>query len=375
MDSKSLNKEKLKEFCKKEAILIIAVILAIITSFISPPKLSYINFEVLILLFNLMVVITALKEFKFLDYIGTRLLHKDKSSRRIYFIMIMLTFFSSMLITDDVALITFVPLSLILSKKANFNPVKLIVFQTIAAILGCALTPMGSSQNLYIFTHFNLTNGQFFSATLPMTVIAFLFLLVLIFFQKDRTLDVVIEEVHVTSQKLIFSYLVLFLIVVGSVFHVINFQLAFCLIIIITFFVDKKLFLKVDYSLLITFTGFFIFIGNISAIPAVKTLISSLLVNKVHTYFIALGLSQVISNVPTTLLLASFTHNYKALLLGVNAGGLFSLIGSMASIISYKFVIAQTNTSSLTYVKTFALYSILGLIVLIPSAYVLITCF
>lgn len=375
MDSKGLDKQKVKDFCKKETILIIAVILAIITSFISPPKLSYINFKVLILLFNLMVVLTALKEFKFLDYIGTRLLHKDKSSRRIYFIMIMLTFFSSMLITDDVALITFIPLSLILSKKANFNPMKLIIFQTISAILGCALTPMGSSQNLYIFTHFNLTNEQFFSATLPITIVAFLFLLVLIFIQKDRTLDVIIEEVHVTSQKLIFSYIVLFLIVIGSVFHVVNFELAFCLVIIITFFVDKKLFLKVDYSLLITFTGFFIFIGNISAIPEVKTVISGLLISKVHTYFIALGLSQIISNVPTTLLLSSFTHNYRALIFGVNAGGLFSLIGSMASIISYKFVVANTNTSTLTYVKTFALYSIFGLMALIPSAYILIKFF
>ena len=136
MDSKSLDKQKLKEFCKHEIVLIVSVVLAIASSFINGPNFGSISYKDLMLLFDLMIVVTALKEFKVLDYIGTKLLHKDNSSRRIYIIMVTLTFFSSMLITDDVALITFVPLALVLAKKANFNPVKLVVFQTMAAILG-----------------------------------------------------------------------------------------------------------------------------------------------------------------------------------------------------------------------------------------------
>lgn len=375
MDSKSLDKQRIKEFLKHEIILIVSVVLAIVTSFINGPQFGSISFKDLMLLFDLMIVVTALKEFKVLDYIGTKLLHKDKSSRRIYFIMIMLTFFSSMLITDDVALITFVPLTLVLAKKANFNPVKLVVFQTMAAILGCSLTPMGSSQNLYIFTHFNLTTAQFFGATLPITIIAFIFLLVLIFFQKNRNLDVSIEEVHIKNKKLTGLYLVLFLIVLASVFKIINYEYAFAIIVVVTFIVDKKLFKRVDYSLIITFTGFFIFIGNVSAIPEVKVIISSLLTDPIHTYFIGLGLSQIISNVPTTLLLSPFTDNYRAIVMGVNAGGLFSLIGSMASIISYKFVISSTKTSPIKYIKTFALYSLIAFCVLIPSAVILILFF
>ena len=372
MNSKALDKNKLTEFLKKEIILIIAIMLAIITSFISTPKLSYINFKDLILLFNLMVVITGLKEFKLLDYIGTRLLHHDKSLKRIYSVMIFLTFFSSMLITDDVALITFVPLSIILAKKANFNPVKLIVFQTIAAITGCSLTPMGSSQNLYIFTHFNLTSSQFFAITIPITIVSFLLLVGFVIFQKNKTFDVSLEEVVIEKKHLIGIYLILFLVVLASVFHLVNYKYAFAAVIIITLIIDKKLFLKVDYSLLLTFTAFFIFIGNVATIPSVKTVISGLLVNDVHTYFIGLGMSQVISNVPATLLLSPFTHNYRALLLGVNNGGLFSLIGSMASIISYKFALSSKKTTTGKYVGVFVLYSLVSLVVLVPTSYIII---
>ena len=213
MDSKSLDKQKLKEFCKHEIVLIVSVVLAIASSFINGPNFGSISYKDLMLLFDLMIVVTALKEFKVLDYIGTKLLHKDNSSRRIYIIMVTLTFFSSMLITADVALITFVPLALVLAKKANFNPVKLVVFQTMAAILGCALTPMGSSQNLYIFTHFDLTSGEFFAVTLPMAIVAFIFLLVLVLVQKNKKLDVAIEEIHIKHKKLTILYFVLFFLV------------------------------------------------------------------------------------------------------------------------------------------------------------------
>ena len=375
MDSKSLDKQKLKEFCKHEIVLIVSVVLAIASSFINGPNFGSISYKDLMLLFDLMIVVTALKEFKVLDYIGTKLLHKDNSSRRIYIIMVTLTFFSSMLITDDVALITFVPLALVLAKKANFNPVKLVVFQTMAAILGCALTPMGSSQNLYIFTHFDLTSGEFFAVTLPMAIVAFIFLLVLVLVQKNKKLDVAIEEIHIKHKKLTILYFVLFLVVLASVFKLLNYEYAFIIILVVTFFVNKKLFKRVDYSLLITFTGFFIFIGNVSAIPAVKTLVSGLLTDPIHTYFISLILSQFISNVPVTLLLSPFTHDFKSIVLGVNAGGLFSLIGSMASIISYKFVISETKTSPITYIKMFAFYSLIAFCVIIPTAMVLIIFF
>lgn len=375
MDSKGLDRQKLKEFCKHEIVLIVSIVLAIVSSFINGPNFGSISYKDLMLLFDLMIVVTAFKEFKVLDYIGTKLLHKDKSSKRIYLIMVMLTFFSSMLITDDVALITFVPLTLVLAKKANFNPVKLVVFQTMAAVLGCALTPMGSSQNLYIFTHFDLTSAQFFAVTLPMAVVAFIFLLILVLVQKNKKLEVSIEEIHIKNKKLTILYFVLFLVVLASVFKVLNYQYAFIIILVVTFFVNKKLFKRVDYSLIITFTGFFIFIGNVSAIPAVKTLVSSLLTDPIHTYFISLILSQFISNVPATLLLSPFTHDFRSIVLGVNAGGLFSLIGSMASIISYKFVISGTKTSPITYIKKFAFYSLIAFCVIIPTAMILIIFF
>jgi len=155
---------------KKQLILTIAGILAIITSFFSFPKIEYIDFKVLFTLFNLMLIVSAFKHLKILDKMAVGLLTKFDSSKKISFILIYLTFFSSMLITNDVALITFVPLTLIISKRAKINPIKLIIFQTLAANIGSGLTPMGNPQNLFIFSYYNLTAIEFFRNNAPIYI-------------------------------------------------------------------------------------------------------------------------------------------------------------------------------------------------------------
>lgn len=318
------------EFLKKECVLVIAVTLAILSSFISIPKMSYIDFKVLILLFNLMVVVAAFKELKVLDSIAIGLLKKCNTYTSISLALVFITFISSMIVTNDVALITFVPLSIVIARKANINVLKIVVFQTLAANLGSSFTPMGNPQNLFIYSFYNLSPIDFFKITLPIVILAVLFLVLL----------------------------------------VIDYKVTFLITIVMVLILNKKLFSQVDYSLLITFIGFFIFVGNISTMDVVKNFMEGILNSPKSTFLASVLSSQVISNVPATMLLSGFTNHFKELLLGVNIGGMGTLIASLASVISYKIYTSEFGNDN--YMKSFTFYNILGLIIFVPIAYIFI---
>ena len=324
---KGKKKSSFIEFLKKECVLVIAVTLAILSSFISIPKLSYIDFNVLILLFNLMVVVTAFKELKVLDSIAIGLLKKCNTYTSISLALVFITFISSMIVTNDVALITFVPLSIVIARKANINVLKIVVFQTLAANLGSSFTPMGNPQNLFIYSFYNLSPIDFFKITLPIVILAVLFLVLL----------------------------------------VIDYKVTFLITIVMVLILNKKLFSQVDYSLLITFIGFFIFVGNISTMDVVKNFMEGILNSPKSTFLASVLSSQVISNVPATMLLSGFTNHFKELLLGVNIGGMGTLIASLASVISYKIYTSEFGNDN--YMKSFTFYNILGLIIFVPIAY------
>ena len=210
------------EFLKKECVLVIAVTLAILSSFISIPKMSYIDFKVLILLFNLMVVVAAFKELKVLDSIAIRLLKKCNTYTSISLALVFITFISSMIVTNDVALITFVPLSIVIAKKANINVLKIVIFQTLAANLGSSFTPMGNPQNLFIYSFYNLNPIDFFKITLPIVILAVLFLVLLVCKDKKINLSLDLEDVKIDNKRDVYLFGGLFLIILLSVFHVID---------------------------------------------------------------------------------------------------------------------------------------------------------
>lgn len=355
------------EFLKKECVLVIAVTLAILSSFISIPKLSYIDFKVLILLFNLMVVVTAFKELKVLDSIAIGLLKKCNTYTSISLALVFITFISSMIVTNDVALITFVPLSIVIARKANINVLKIVVFQTLAANLGSSFTPMGNPQNLFIYSFYNLSPIDFFKITLPIVVLAVLFLVLLVFKDKKMNLSLDLEDVKIDNKRDVYLFGGLFLIILLSVFHVIDYKVTFLITIVMVLILNKKLFSQVDYSLLITFIGFFIFVGNISTMDVVKNFMEGILNSPKSTFLASVLSSQVISNVPATMLLSGFTDHFKELLLGVNIGGMGTLIASLASVISYKIYASEFGNDN--YMKSFTFYNILGLIIFVPIAY------
>lgn len=367
---KGKKKSSFIEFLKKECVLVIAVTLAILSSFISIPKLSYIDFKVLILLFNLMVVVAAFKELKVLDSIAIGLLKKCNTYTSISLALVFITFISSMIVTNDVALITFVPLSIVIVRKANINVLKIVVFQTLAANLGSSFTPMGNPQNLFIYSFYNLSPIDFFKITLPIVILAVLFLVLLVFKDKKMNLSLDLEDVKIDNKRDVYLFGGLFLIILLSVFHVIDYKVTFLITIVMVLILNKKLFSQVDYSLLITFIGFFIFVGNISTMDVVKNFMEGILNSPKSTFLASVLSSQVISNVPATMLLSGFTDHFKELLLGVNIGGMGTLIASLASVISYKIYTSEFGNDN--YMKSFTFYNILGLIIFVPIAYIFI---
>lgn len=372
IDNHNSNKNNLKNFIKKEIVLILSVSLAITTSFISSPKLSYIDFKVLILLFNLMVVVAAFKELKVLDSIAISLLKKCSTYTSISFALVFITFLASMLVTNDVALITFVPLSIVVAKKSDINVLKIVILQTLAANLGSSFTPMGNPQNLFIYSFYNLDPSDFFKITAPLVILSVLFLSVIILKSKKIKLYLNLEDVEIKNKKDVIFFSILFAIILLSVFHIVDYRLAFSITLLTVLILNKKLLTQIDYSLLITFIGFFIFIGNISTMDSIRSFMMGILNSPQSTFITSILSSQVISNVPATMLLSGFTNNFKELLLGVNIGGMGTLIASLASVISYKIYTNEFKDDSSTYLKQFTFYNVLGLIVTIPIVYLIL---
>ena len=350
------------EFVKKEIVLIIAIVLALGSSLIAKPQISYIDFKVLILLFNLMIVVAAFKDLNVLDSIAISLLKKCNTYKSVSFALVFITFVSSMVVTNDVALITFVPLSIVIAKKANISVLKIVVFQTLAANLGSSFTPMGNPQNLFIYSFYNLSPIDFFKITLPILVLSIIFLVLLILKDKKINLNIELEDVNIKNKRDVVLFSILFIVILLSVFHIVDYKLTFIITIITVLLLNKSLFKEVDYSLLITFIGFFIFVGNISTLEVVRNFMEGVLNSKESTYLSGILASQVISNVPATMLLSGFTSNFRELLLGVNIGGMGTLIASLASVISYKLYLGEFKEEGNTYFKTFTVYNIIGLI-------------
>ncbi len=362
------------EFIKKEIVLIISVSLAILSCIFSVPKLSYIDFNVLILLFNLMIVVSSFNELKVLDSIATKILKGCTSYTSITFTLVFITLISSMFVTNDVALITFVPLTIIIGKKANFNPIKIIIFQTIAANLGSSFTPMGNPQNLFIYSFYKLDIIDFFKSTFPLLLISIILLIFFILKEKNKKLKIQLKTIDIKNKKEVIVFSILFFIILLSVFHLADYRFTFLITILTVLLFNKSLFFKVDYSLLLTFIGFFVFIGNISTLDSVKNFMKQILNSKQATFTYSIIVSQVISNVPATMLLSGFTNSVRELLLGVNIGGLGTLIASLASVISFKLYSNEFPEESNSYLRSFTFYNILGLAIIIPLVYLIIFC-
>jgi Na+/H+ antiporter NhaD/arsenite permease-like protein len=356
---------------KKDMVFTISFILAAISCFFHIPKIEYINFHVLISLFNLMLAIKALEELKVLDKFAISILNKSKNSKSVSAILILFCFFSSMLVTNDVALLTFVPLTLLISKKTKINMIDTIILQTIAANIGSSLTPMGNPQNLFIYSFYGLKPMPFFMSVSFMAVLGIGTLYFLFQRLEPKEINVDLYPVTVGNQKKAIVWGIVLVIIIASIFGVISYPIALVITLGTAFIVNVTLLIKIDYLLLITFVFFFIFIGNISSTMAVQTFGSVSMKDPTSVYFSSIGLSQLISNVPASILLAQFSTDWKPLLLGVNVGGLGTIIASLASVISYKLFIQVYPNESKNYLIKFSIYNFAFLAFLAITQYLI----
>ena len=308
-----------------------------------------------------MIVISAFKRLKLLDKIAVDILTKHKNLRMVSLILTFLCFISSMLITNDVALITFVPLTLIVAKKAGFNPIKTIIFETLAVNIGSSLTPMGNPQNLYLFSFFKMGLLPFFKTTITFVAIGALWLFMLNRRIPDIDLDFDLDKIKIKDKKSLFIYCILFIFILLSVFNVVDYRVAFIITLLVSFIIEKELFKEVDYYLLLAFVCFFITIGNLANMKIVDELIRKILTNNTNVYLYSIFFSQLISNLPCAILLSKFTNSWKEILIGVNIGGMGTIIASLASLISYKFYSKEYDGKK--YLIKFTIYNFGSLMV------------
>lgn len=357
---------KIKEFVKKEIVLIVSFVLMLGSMFFVAPTseyLGYIDFRTLALLFCLMAVMAGLKGLGVFDYIARSLLTKANRSYKLYLILILLCFFSSMVITNDVALITFVPFTIIALNMSNQQKrlIYVVVMETIAANLGSMLTPIGNPQNLYLFTAFNMTGADFVKKILPYSALALALLLIGALLSGKDKINLDNSDNKLDANKwMIAFYFVLFVLSILSVFRILPYQALICIVVVSLLIFDRQCILKIDYSLLFTFVFLFIFIGNLGNIDVISKFLYSVVVG--NEVLVGVLASQVFSNVPACVLLSNFTPNYNDLLVGVNLGGLGTLIASMASLISYKFI-QKENIKTFKYLLIFTVLNILFLAV------------
>ena len=332
--------DEIFNFFKKEIIFFISLILAIVSCFFVKPSLdylNYINWETIILLFIIMLIVEILKNLSVFEILVRKLLKKVKDSRGLVLFLVFTCFFSSIFITNDVSLIIFVPFTLLALKKVD--RLDLIIFtvslETIAANVGCMVLPIGAPHNIVMYTVSHIPFLSFFMLLLPYIIVSAVFLVALSFFIPKEDIDLpAMSKIEIDRSHFL-----------------------------------KRVFLGVDYFLLLTFIALFILIGNLENIPFFNELFKTWIVgNEVLWGVIA---SQFISNVPSAILLSGFSTNYEAIIIGINIGGLGTLIASMANLISYKILIREHDEFKMRYLIVFTVLNVILLAILLGT-YVLI---
>ena len=370
-------------YMKKEPVLIIAGILAVVSAFFVPPDrtyITYIDFRTLGILFSLMVVMAGFETMGIFRIFAVQILQIVRNRRQLLLVLTLLCFFSSMLITNDVALITFVPLTLVVLQMLGKSykekwMIPIVAMQTVAANLGSMLTPIGNPQNLYLYGQAGIGVKEFLLLMLPYTAVSF-FMIALWCMVKGRKTSgqasriqlhslqeqcIAVEKNGRKPKLIIYAFLMLLCLL--SVANLLPYGILCGIVILAAVFTDRKILAHIDYSLLLTFVVLFIFIGNMGRIEFFSSYLNNVLEG--HEVIAAVLASQVMSNVPAALLLSGFSPCYKSLIIGTDLGGLGTLIASMASLISFKYIAREDSNSKGKYILYFSIINVIFLVVLL----------
>ncbi len=354
-------------FVKKNVVMTVALIAAVVTSLFVPVDreyLGYFDLKTLTCLFCVLAVVCALKNIRFFYILAKKVVQLFKNARMSILALVYITFIGSMLIANDMALLTFLPLGYFVLTTTGKEKYMVFTFimQNIAANLGGMLTPFGNPQNLYLYTKFNIPTGEFMGIMAPPFLLSVaLITLCCLVFVRPEPLEVADEKLSLPPARTAL-YLVLFALAIVIVFRAIPYWVGLIVIPAVLLFADRKALKMVDYPLLFTFVFFFIFSGNLARIEAIRSFFS-LLLDKSTLIFSALS-CQFISNVPSAILLSQFTENYSQLLVGVNIGGTGTLIASLASLITFREYTGHNPGRTGYYIKLFSAFNFSFLIIL-----------
>ena len=423
-----MSRGNILEFIKKEPILTVATVLAIISCFLVTPGreyLSYINWRTLILLFCLMAVVAGFAKAGVFRYISRKLSQRMKDTRRLSVGFMLLCFLLSMFVTNDVALVTVVPLTLLTMMRCSEKAkIQTLVQETIAANLGSMLTPFGNPQNLYLSSYYGIGMGEFLRLMLPYTGVALVILLLQTLISpkeglggrareaaipesgaseagvlegrakeaaiperknreaaslyesgenltgKDEMYEEALREKLLRSKGRLVSILlygILFIVSMFSVARILDYRILFGIILITILVYDRSVLRNVNYTLLLTFVSFFVLIGNLGAMTQIQAALTQMIEGR--ELLTAILSSQIISNVPAAVLLSGFTDQGKALIVGTDLGGLGTLIASMASIITFQLYSLESGAKKGKYLLTFTLWNVIDLVILGTVAY------
>ena len=363
---------KLRQFCQKNIVMLVALAAAAVTCFLVPPDaayLDYFDFKTLACLFCVLAVVCALKNIRFFYLLACAVVRRFKTTRLCVLVLVYITFIGSMLIANDMALLTFLPLGYFVLSTTGKEKLMAFTFvmQNIAANLGGMLTPFGNPQNLYLYSKFNIPNLEFLQIMAPPFIVAVALITICCLFIKSEPLTVQDTPEKLPRSKTVL-YLVLFALSIAIVFRGIPYWVGLAVIPVTLLIFDRKALKMVDYPLLLTFVFFFIFAGNMGRIEAVRSFFSGLL--EKNTFLVAIFSCQIISNVPSAILLSQFTANYRELLWGVNIGGVGTLIASLASLITFREYTQHNKGRAWHYIAVFTALNLAFLGIL--TAFVLI---
>ena len=361
-----------RNFLHTNTVLAIALVAAIGTSFVVPPDaeyFGYFDFKTLTCLFCTLACICALRNIKFFVTLARRIIMLCKNAKLCVLTLVYITFIGSMFLANDMALLTFLPLGFMVLQSAKQEKYMAFTFvmQNIAANLGGMLTPFGNPQNLYIYSKFNIPTGEFMSImVLPFAVSIAVITACCLIFVKSEPLAIENDDVVINRRRAAI-YLALFALSVVIVFRLIPYQIGLVLVPLALLFLDRDALKKVDYPLLLTFCAFFVFAGNMARIPMVQAFFGWLL--EKNTLLVSALSCQVISNVPSAVLLSQFTDNYRELLLGVNIGGAGTLIASLASLITFREYTKHYPEKTGKYIALFSVcnFGMLALLLAVVS--------
>lgn len=357
---------KVMTFVRKNPVMTVALLAAAVTACFVPPDgeyLGYFDFRTLTCLFCVLAVVCALKNIQFFYLMARKIVERFGNLRRAIIALVYITFLGSMLIANDMALLTFLPLGYYVLHRTGKEHCMALVFilQNIAANLGGMLTPFGNPQNLYLYSHFSIPGGEFVGIMLPPFLLSIVLITLCCFLIPRDPLQIRGERA-VLPKKRTALYLALFALAIAIVFRGVPYWIGLIIIPAVLLFADRDALKAVDYPLLLTFCFFFIFSGNLARIDVVREFFGELL--QKNTLLVSVLSCQCISNVPSAILLSQFTDNYPALLVGVNIGGVGTLISSLASLITFREYQKHNPGTALRYLLVFSVFNFAFLIIL-----------